>query len=78
MGAGERPWAHALDAAMAKAIAKHPGGPDGMRSLVEEVGEVASAMRRETVERVRAELIDTAVVALRWWEQLADSEEQPR
>lgn len=57
--------------AISLAKVKHPGGPDGMRSLAEEVGEVASAMRRESTVRVRAELMDVAVVALRWWEQLA-------
>ena len=51
-------------AALGRAREKHPEGPD-LRSLVEEVGEVANAMRRETPARVREELIDTAVVAFR-------------
>jgi hypothetical protein len=59
--------------AISLAKVKHPGGPDGIRSLVEEVGEVANAMRRETTLRVRSELIDVAVVALRWWEQLGST-----
>jgi len=29
-----------------------------------------SAMRRESSARVREELLDVAVVAIRWWEQL--------
>lgn len=68
--ADSRSWVAAVDETMARAVAKHPAGPDGMRSLAEEVGEVASALRREGRERVRAELIDVAVIALRWWEQL--------
>jgi hypothetical protein len=56
-----------LDLAWAidNARAKHPRGPDGIRSLAEEVGEVANAMRRETPDRVREELLDVAVVAMR-------------
>lgn len=50
---------------MMEARKKHPDGPDGLRSLMEEVGEVANAMRRETSERVREELLDVATVALR-------------
>jgi hypothetical protein len=69
-GEDTRSWLAAVDEAMARAVAKHPRGPDGMRSLAEEVGEVASAMRREGRERVRAELIDVVIIALRWWEQL--------
>lgn len=53
--------------ALKAAREKHPGGPDGLRSLMEEVGEVANAIRRETPERVREELLDVAVVALRWY-----------
>lgn len=55
------PLATAIDVARAK----HPGGPDGMRSLAEELGEVASAIRRESPERVREELLDLATVAMR-------------
>lgn len=43
---------------------KHPEGSD-LTSLVSEVGEVAKAMFAETPARVRAELVDVAVVALR-------------
>lgn len=46
------------------ARAKHPEGSD-LTSLVSEVGEVATAMDRETPARVRAELLDVAVVAMR-------------
>ncbi len=44
--------------------AKHPEGAN-LTALAEEVGEVARAMRRETPERVREELLDVAVVAMR-------------
>lgn len=44
---------------------KHPKGPDGLRSLMEEVGEVASAIRKETPERTREELLDVMAVAHR-------------
>jgi len=54
-----------LTAAILRARANHPGGPDGIRSLAEEVGEVVNAMRRETPDRVREELLDVAVVAIR-------------
>lgn len=56
-----------LAATMVRARVKHPNGPEGMRSLASEVGEVATAELRETPERVREELLDVAVVALRWW-----------
>jgi NTP pyrophosphatase (non-canonical NTP hydrolase) len=54
-----------LAEAIGRARAKHPKGPSPLRSLIEEVGEVASAMRRESPERVREELLDVAVVAVR-------------
>lgn len=55
-----------LGASILRARGLHPRGVDGIRSLAEEVGEVANAMRRETPERVREELIDVATVAMRW------------
>lgn len=65
----------ALEAAVGAAIEKHPGGPDGIRSLVEEVGEVANAMRRETPRHVASELLDVAVVAMRWRRQILEAED---
>lgn len=50
--------------ALAAARLKHPRGSK-FADLAEEVGEVARAMRREGLERVREELLDVAVVALR-------------
>lgn len=44
---------------------KHPRGPRGMLTLSEELGEVASAIRRESHERVRAELLDLAAATMR-------------
>ncbi len=58
------PLLGALTDRIATARMKHPKGPN-LRSLMEEVGEVASAMRRETPERVRDELLDVATVAMR-------------
>jgi hypothetical protein len=63
----------ALAAGIATARRKHPEGPDGMRCLAEEVGEVASALRRETPARVREELLDVAVVAIRWHMSLSEA-----
>ncbi len=71
-------WPTVLGDALARAEKKHPSGTDGLRSLTEEVGEVANAMRRETVERVRAELIDVAVVAVRFWNELGSQEPEDR
>ncbi len=45
---------------------KHPKG-SALHHLVEEVGEVCRAMRRETPERVKDELLDVAVVAFRMY-----------
>ena len=56
----------ALSDALRAARAKHPSGAN-LAALVEEVGEVARAMRRESTERVREELMDVATVALRLW-----------
>lgn len=53
-----------LASALQRARQLHPEGAS-MNALVEEVGEVARARRRETHERVREELLDVAVVALR-------------
>lgn len=53
-----------LAEAIAIARTKHPGGSD-LTSLLSEAGEVARAMYSETPERVREELIDVAVVAMR-------------
>lgn len=50
---------------MTRARAKHPMGPDGMRSLAEELGEVAHAIRREGLDRAREELLDLATVSMR-------------
>jgi len=47
-----------------KARTKHPEGST-LRDLVSEVGEVATAMWRETPERVNEELLDVAIVAMR-------------
>lgn len=66
-------WVDTLAAAIARAERIHPDGPDGMRALSEEVGEVASALRRETPERVCEELLDVAVVAIRWREMMRKS-----
>lgn len=52
-----------LNEAIWRARERHPEGCD-LRALVEEVGEVADAMRRAP-DRVRAELIDVATVAMR-------------
>jgi len=59
-----------LSHGVAIARGKHPKGPS-LRSLMEEIGEVASAVRRESPDRVRDELLDVAVVAIRIW--LGDS-----
>lgn len=67
-------WVAALTAAISRAERLHPDGPDGMRALAEEVGEVASAIRRETPERVREELLDVAVIAIRWWVMMGKTE----
>ncbi len=57
----------ALAWALERARNKHPRGAQGIGSLTSEVGEVATAILRETPERVREECIDTAVVAVRLW-----------
>jgi hypothetical protein len=56
----------ALAVAIDRARSLHPEGCN-ITSLFEEVGEVARALRRETHERVREELLDVAVVAMRLW-----------
>lgn len=49
-----------------KAQTKYPGNRNRLDALVEEVGEVATAlMDNEGAERVRAECIDVAVTAMR-------------
>jgi hypothetical protein len=55
-----------LAGAIVRARDKHPRGPD-YRSLLEEAGEAAKAQRYESEERERADLLDTACVALRMW-----------
>lgn len=50
--------------AIERARALHPEGASEL-ALLEECGEVARAHRRETPERVREELLDVAVVAMR-------------
>jgi len=58
---------HELDAlvvALARGRSLHPKGCY-FYALVEEVGEIARAIRREGAERAREELLDTAVVAIR-------------
>lgn len=47
-----------------RAAELHPEGPS-LEALVEEVGEVARAMQ-DSPERLAEELLDVAVVALRW------------
>jgi len=63
-----RSWrGHEIDAlvvALARGRSLHPKGCY-VYALVEEVGEVARAIRREGLARVREELLDTAVVAMR-------------
>ncbi len=53
-----------LGGAIVRARTLHPNGCR-YHALVEEVGEVARALRRETSEHVKEELLDTAVVAMR-------------
>lgn len=63
-----------LDANLARRIGdrlreaseKHPEGAS-LAALVSEVGEVATAMLRETPERTKDELLDVIVVAIRLW-----------
>lgn len=63
-----------LDANLARRISdrlwharkKHPEGVN-LTALVSEVGEVATAMLRETPERMKDELLDVIVVAIRFW-----------
>jgi len=56
----------ALAVAIDRARKLHPEGCN-LTSLFEEVGEVARAVRRESPDRVRDELLDVAVVAMRLW-----------
>ena len=53
-----------LLARLARARELHPEGCN-LAALVSEVGEVATAMLRETQERARDELLDVATVAMR-------------
>ncbi len=53
-----------LTARIGEARRKYPQGPT-LRALIEEVGEVASAMTREGPERVKDELLDVTCVAMR-------------
>lgn len=53
-----------LSWAIERARALHPEGASEL-ALLEECGEVARAHRRETPARVREELLDVAVVAMR-------------
>lgn len=53
-----------LGAAILRGRALHPEGPS-LAALVSEVGEVATAMLRETPGRVVDECLDVAVVAMR-------------
>lgn len=64
---GKTPWLLDVLAALEAARAKHPAGTLGVLSLAEEVGELASAIRREGPDRQKAEAMDVAVVALRIW-----------
>jgi hypothetical protein len=55
-----------LVAGLVRAREKHPNGAN-MYALMEEVGEVCRALRREGGDRVSEELMDVAVVAMRIW-----------
>lgn len=55
-----------LCSAIERARDRHPEGSN-LAALISEVGEVATAMLRESPSRIRSELLDVAVVAVRLW-----------
>ena len=61
---------HALQIEAYNARAKHPGNMHLLAALAEELGELAKAhLENETPERIRAEAVQVAVVALRIFEE---------
>mgnify|MGYP001598037964 CR=1 FL=1 len=73
-------WAEEIRMEMARALVKHSHrtainprvqNNDKLNWLVEEVGEVARAINdKESVPRLKEELIQVAAIATAWWQSL--------
>ena len=62
-------WSHALKLELERARAKFPTNDKLFWALVEEVGELGEALRNEPSQRIRAEALQVACVAVRIYEE---------